>query len=243
MEGDVGSFCQSIVKRVSARKPSAILKKLQADNDIVCQEIEQEFNIIEDVSEPAVCYAISQSIPASHALFVSNSLPIREFEAFADSHSANVEIGANRGASGIDGTIATAVGFGRGLDKRVTLLIGDLACLYDLNALSLLKDLKRPVTAIVFNNDGGGIFSFLPVAKQEPQFEQFFGTPHGLEFSGAAKMFGLKYAQPRTMSEFREVYRSFLNNKGSGIIEIQTNRRENFEYQQHLCRQIQAKTA
>ena len=100
----------------------------------------------------------------------------------------------------------------RGASERpVTLLIGDLALLHDLNSLAMLRDV--PVVVVVLNNDGGGIFSFLPVAEHKEFFEPYFGTPQGVGFGPAAEMFGLDYEQPGTTDEFLEAYRRCLRER------------------------------
>nr|MBP9854678.1 2-succinyl-5-enolpyruvyl-6-hydroxy-3-cyclohexene-1-carboxylate synthase [Candidatus Omnitrophota bacterium] len=125
-----------------------------------------------------------------------------------------------------------------GVDKRVTLIVGDLAFLYDLNALSMLKDLVKPMTVILLNNDGGGIFEFFPVSKLKNTYTKFFETPHGLTFHKAAELFNLNYAQSKSLSEFKKDYAQALKSEDSTIIEIQTNKKENFELQQKLRQQI-----
>ena len=119
----------------------------------------------------------------------------------------NSSISANRGASGIDGTLACAAGFAAGLKKPVTLVLGDLALVHDLNSLALLTSSAFPVTVIVINNQGGGIFSFLPVSKYPHVFEPYFGTPHQFTFKQAAAMFGLRYSQPQTVKDFVHQYK------------------------------------
>ncbi len=242
IQAPVRPFCEALVEHVDQRKTSIECQRLQRINRRIADEFQEEFEILQDVTEPSVSRAVSQLIPEDHALFLSNSLPIREFEQFAVTDGPNVTIGANRGASGIDGIIASAAGFSRGLEQPVTLMLGDLAGLYDLNALAQLKALDQPMTICLFNNDGGGIFSFLPIAGREKSFEKFFGTPHGLSFDKAADMFGLTYAAPRTMNEFCEVYAAAVRGRKHTLIEIRTNRSENFKYQEHLSRQIQIKT-
>ena len=138
---------------------------------------------------------VSRNVPQDHGLVVASSMPVRDLDTYAAAGGAPVPVAANRGASGIDGTVATAAGFARGLERPVTLLIGDLALLHDLNSLAMLRDV--PVVVVVLNNDGGGIFSFLPVAEHKEFFEPYFGTPQGVGFGPAAEMFGLDYEQPR----------------------------------------------
>lgn len=137
----------------------------------------------------------------------------------------SVPVFANRGTSGIDGTIATAAGIAAGLDRPVTLVIGDLAFQHDLNSLALLRD--RRVIVVLINNDGGGIFSFLPIAQHEDVFEPYFGTPHGLTFGPAAALYGLAYEAPTNVPAFEAAYSAACARDGSSVIEVRTERRSN----------------
>lgn len=239
IHGRIDEICQKLSLKIKMRKPSAELKLLKPKNEKVAKAVDQICAESNQLTEPAVCHSISKLIPKSHALFLSNSLPLREFEGYASIHGAAVPIGANRGASGIDGIISSASGFSYGLKRRTTLLIGDLACLYDLNALAYLKQLSQPMSIVVLNNDGGGIFSFLPIAQSSRHFDEFFGTPHGLSFEGAAQQFGLNYQRPQTLSEFDGMYQYSLKQSKSTLIEVSTQRPANFDYQTKLCRQLQ----
>ena len=154
----------------------------------------------------------------------------------AAADGASVPVAANRGASGIDGTVATAAGFARGLGRPVTLLIGDLALLHDLNSLAMLRDVH--VVVVVLNNDGGGIFSFLPIARHEEFFEPYFGTPQGVGFEPAAKMFGLAYEHPGTIEDFVEAYGSACARGSSTLIEIETDRGENVALHRRLLQEV-----
>lgn len=192
-------------------------------------------------NEIGAARVISRLIPENHGLFLANSMPVREMDMYAVPTGKLITIGGNRGASGIDGTVATACGFTQALNSTTTLLIGDLAFLHDLNSLALVKTLKKPLIIVVFNNDGGGIFSFLPIADSPGAadiFDRYFGTPHGLEFSGAAGMFGLDYAAPKTIKEFEEIYQKALESEKSLIIEIKSQRKENYQLQRDLQEKI-----
>ena len=162
--------------------------------------LQRELDGSDKISEPGVARKITQLIPGNHVLFSASSMPIRDLDMFANPDSQPVPFAANRGASGIDGTVASAIGFSRGHHKPVTLLIGDLALLHDLNSLAFIKNYPEQVIIVVINNDGGGIFSFLPVPKHTEHFETCFGTPHGFNFEGAASQFGLNYIRPSTMA-------------------------------------------
>jgi 2-succinyl-5-enolpyruvyl-6-hydroxy-3-cyclohexene-1-carboxylate synthase len=187
-----------------------------------------------ELNEPFVARSVSRNVPHDHGLVVASSMPVRDLDTYATAGGAPVPVGANRGASGIDGTVATAAGFGRGLGQSVTLLIGDLALLHDLNSLAMLRDV--PVVVVVLNNDGGGIFSFLPVAKHKEFFEPYFGTPQGVGFGPAAEMFGLQYERPGTTEEFVELYRKACVRGSSTLIEVRTDREENVRLHGELLR-------
>jgi 2-succinyl-5-enolpyruvyl-6-hydroxy-3-cyclohexene-1-carboxylate synthase len=190
-------------------------------------------------SEPLVARLVSRNVPADHGLVVASSMPIRDVDTYAATDGAPVPVAANRGASGIDGTVATAAGFARGLGRPVTLLIGDLALLHDLNSLAMLRDLRVVVVAI--NNDGGGIFSFLPVSRHERFFEPYFGTPQGVGFEPAAAMFGLDYERPRTTDGFVKAYRAACVRSGSTLIEVRTDREENVALHRELLAGISSR--
>lgn len=178
----------------------------------------------EPLDEPALAWDVAQAIAPGHALFLGNSLPIRLLEAFASGRGAVVPVAANRGVSGIDGVLASAAGYARGARRPVTLVIGDLSLLHDLNSLALLRGARHPVTVVVINNDGGGIFSFLPVADTVPEFERLFGTPHGLTFEQGARMFGLPYAVAGDRDTFRRLYREQSASGASSVLEVHTTR-------------------
>lgn len=176
------------------------------------------------LDEPGLAWELTTAISPDAALFLGSSLPIRMVEAFASAKGAAVPVAANRGVSGIDGVLASAAGYARGVARPVTLLIGDLSLLHDLNSLALLRRAEQPVTVVVVNNDGGGIFSFLPVAGTVPEFERLFGTPHGMNFEPAARMFGLPYACATDRASFRRCYREHQATGRSSILEVVTRR-------------------
>ena len=197
----------------------------------------------EFIDEIGAARAISKLIPPGRGLFLSNSMAVREMDMFAVPGGGNPITGGNRGASGIDGVIASACGFARALNTGATLLIGDLAFLHDLNSLALVKTLEKPLIITAINNDGGGIFSFLPIAASPAAadiFDRCFGTPHGFEFSHAAQMFGLDYYSPKTMTQFNDAYQQAMKAKKSVIIEIRTDREQNYKLHRDLQNKIKS---
>ncbi len=209
LQAPVGKLCDSICTKLKKKKKPTLLSNLQ--------KLSQSISF-----KPSIPRLISQLIPKDTGLFLSSSLPIREMDMFADHKGEETMIGSNRGASGIDGTIASACGFSQGLNKRVTLLIGDLAFLYDLNSLAMLKDLKNPMTIIVVNNNGGGIFRNLPISEYKDVFEQYFITPHNLQFDSTAHLFNLDHVLITDIKALTKNYPKSFEKKTSTIFEIKT---------------------
>lgn len=180
-----------------------------------------------DLSEPKAAWLVSRRMGAGEGLFLASSMPVRDMDAFGCPRPGPVAVAANRGASGVDGAIAAAAGFARGLGRPTTLLVGDVAFLHDLNSLRLARDLDTPLVIVVLNNDGGGIFSFLPIAGFPDVFERYFAAPHGMTFEHAAALFGLAYARPSSDDEFIAAYDEARRRTASTLIEVRTRRREN----------------
>jgi 2-succinyl-5-enolpyruvyl-6-hydroxy-3-cyclohexene-1-carboxylate synthase len=244
VESGIEGFCAALGQAVSERPPAAAASWTagwRAASGKVEMVLDRVLGGGNGLDEPLVARLISREIPDGHGLVVASSMPIRDLDAFAAVDGAGVPVAANRGASGIDGTVATAAGFARGTGGPVTLLIGDLALLHDLNSIAMLRGL--PVTVVVLNNDGGGIFSFLPVSEHKPFFEPFFGTPQGVGFAPAAAMFGLRYESPETPKEFLSAYRASLSGDGPSLIEVRTDRDENVALHRRLLEETAAGTA
>jgi 2-succinyl-5-enolpyruvyl-6-hydroxy-3-cyclohexene-1-carboxylate synthase len=235
IEADVVDFCAAMVRVAVENPPSedaSWTASWQEASDEAGRHLDEIFS--SEPNEPFVARSVSRNVPRDHGIVVASSMPVRDLDTYAAIDGAPVPVAANRGASGIDGTVATAAGFARGLGRPVTLLIGDLALLHDLNSLAMLRDV--PVVVVVLNNDGGGIFSFLPVAKHKEFFEPYFGTPQGVGFGPAAEMFGLAYERPETAEEFVESYREVCARDSSALIEVRTDREENVRLHAELLR-------
>ncbi|MBF0594046.1 MAG: 2-succinyl-5-enolpyruvyl-6-hydroxy-3-cyclohexene-1-carboxylic-acid synthase [Candidatus Omnitrophica bacterium] len=218
-------FIDSILPLIPQRSSSGLLLMLKRENSRWSNQLRKD-DSRNDLSEPIIARRVSRLIPAGDGLFLSNSMPVRDMDMYASADGHPVVVGANRGASGIDGIIASAAGFAEGLGRTTTLMIGDLAFLYDLNALALLRSLDQRLIIVVMNNNGGGIFTHLPVAADHLIFDRFFKTPHGLSFAAAAALFKIRYAAPLSARSFELIYRQALKARRSSIIEIKVSPRK-----------------
>jgi 2-succinyl-5-enolpyruvyl-6-hydroxy-3-cyclohexene-1-carboxylate synthase len=191
------------------------------------------------VSEVSAARMVSALTSESHALFVANSMPARDMDLYAAPVSTRpLRTALNRGVSGIDGIISTAAGFSAGLGSPVTLLIGDISFLHDLNALSLLNHPMNPLIVVVLNNNGGGIFSFLPIASETDRLDECFATPQEFSIESAARTFGLHYTCPKTNGEFSTRYTEALQHRKSLIIEVKSDRQENLRLHRNIQEQL-----
>ncbi len=239
IESHISSFCQILTQKLLPKKDNRICQKLQQQSQEITPVINDFILQNKTINEPAIAHLISRYIPQHHGLFLANSMAVREMDMYGIGKRYPIKIAANRGTSGIEGTIASATGFLTGLKQPVTLLIGDLALLHDLNSLSLLTSLAHPLTIVLINNDGGGIFSFLPIAEFSEIFEPYFGTPHGHQFRSAAELFNLNYYQPQTIQEFIDIYTLGVQHDQPSLIEVITHRDTNYQLHQQLQRKIQ----
>lgn len=169
------------------------------------------------LTEIALALTLNQ-LPKETQIFLGNSLFVRLVDMF--SRVDGYEVYSNRGASGIDGLIATACGVVNANQQPLVIYIGDTSLLYDLNSLALLSRVTVPVAIVVTNNDGGAIFDLLPVPEQQKQ--ALYQMPHGFEFEFAAKQFNLAYAKPETVAEYQHLLTEHLEQgKGTLLIEVQ----------------------
>ncbi|HMP74850.1 MAG TPA: 2-succinyl-5-enolpyruvyl-6-hydroxy-3-cyclohexene-1-carboxylic-acid synthase [Kiritimatiellia bacterium] len=219
----VGPWIRSVLPHLPPRSAGTFPTEWREASQRVERALEKRFSS-DAMSEPAIAWTLSRLLKEDHACFIGNSLPIRMAATFASASGVASPVYANRGLSGIDGQLATAAGCAVGAGVPLTALVGDLTFLHDLNSLALLRQLRVPVIIVLINNDGGGIFSLLPIADSARHFERVFGTPHGLGFKSAANLFGLSYAAPRTLSALERAWRAAARSGRSCLIEMRTTR-------------------
>jgi 2-succinyl-5-enolpyruvyl-6-hydroxy-3-cyclohexene-1-carboxylate synthase len=191
--------------------------KARAVVDGFCDDADVHF-------EGAVARDVAAVVPQEALLFVGSSMPVRDLETFAAPPVTGL-IGANRGASGIDGTVGTALGMATGLGVPVVCLLGDIAFLHDSNSLIGLADRGLEATFVVVDNDGGGIFHFLPQVNHR-DFERLFATPHGVDTAAVAEAFGLEVERPAPGGVGDAVAES-MRRGGSRVLIVPTERADN----------------
>jgi 2-succinyl-5-enolpyruvyl-6-hydroxy-3-cyclohexene-1-carboxylate synthase len=240
LQADVAAFCQTVSSRITPKAKSAQAPELHKKSKRAEQAAMEVIQRFLPLNEPLIASLIMRHIPEDSGLFLSSSMPVREMDRFCGSVEKRLYIAANRGASGIDGVMASAAGFAAGLKRPVTLLIGDLALLHDLNSLAIIGKLKQPVCTILLNNHGGGIFHFLPIAGYPQLFEEFFAAPHGFSFAPAAKLFGLEYHTAGSSEEFSFAYKTALAAQKPALIEVTTDRRQTARLYQEIDEAVTA---
>lgn len=173
---------------------------------------------------------LQQHIPDNSQVLVANSMTIRDFDYFWFSGESDAVLYGNRGVNGIDGTVSTALGLAAN-GQPTYLVTGDLSLFHDLNGLGVAKTHNLNLTIILHNNDGGGIFEYLP-QKGTKHFDYLFSTSQGLDYSGAAKLYGCGYTKISSPDELVSVLAKVSKESGVHIIEIRTDR----EYSRQLHR-------
>jgi 2-succinyl-5-enolpyruvyl-6-hydroxy-3-cyclohexene-1-carboxylate synthase len=192
------------------------------------------------LSEPVVAAELGRLLPPKATLFVASSMPVRDVESFWPVLADPPRVLCNRGANGIDGIISSAFGAAAaaGPGEPVVLLIGDVALAHDIGGLLAARRLGLKLTIVLIDNQGGGIFDFLPVAgaaasrererdEEEDIYTRHISTPTGLDFSLAAQLYGLTHERPDDLTAFRGALERALAGGASSIVEVRTERAGN----------------
>lgn len=187
-----------------------------------------------ELSEPRVAAELGSRLPAEATLVAASSMPVRDVETFFPVRDDPPRVLANRGANGIDGTVSTAFGVAAATAGPVVLLIGDVALAHDLGGLLCASRLGLKLTVVVLNNDGGGIFHFLPVAGERDVFEEHVATPHGLDFSQAAALYGCDHQLVDDPEGFAGALGRALEAAATTILEVRTDREANLALHRRL---------
>jgi 2-succinyl-5-enolpyruvyl-6-hydroxy-3-cyclohexene-1-carboxylate synthase len=211
------------------------MARWRATSDAASAAIAEMLDVPSAMTEPFVARALLRALPAGTELVVASSMPVRDLEWYANPR-ADVRVHANRGANGIDGTISTAIGVALSMERPTAVLLGDIAFLHDSTALIGVRERGIDLTIVVVDNDGGGIFSFLPQASaiDHRQFERLFGTPHGVRPEELAAAHGIASLTIDDPSAFVPAVRSTTATGGVWLVVVRTDRADNVKIHQQL---------
>jgi 2-succinyl-5-enolpyruvyl-6-hydroxy-3-cyclohexene-1-carboxylate synthase len=179
------------------------------------------------LGEESVFPALFGALPEGATLYVGNSMVVRDLDSTAPGGPTRVRVLGNRGVNGIDGVVSSALGASAASEEPLLAVVGDLSFHHDLNGLAALREGRARATVVVVNNDGGGIFSFLPLADHAEVFERLFGTPHGLDIERVAALYDIPYVRAATTDALRTLATASLRARATTILEVRTERRAN----------------
>jgi 2-succinyl-5-enolpyruvyl-6-hydroxy-3-cyclohexene-1-carboxylate synthase len=199
------------------------------------EALDEELGALEAPTEPGLQAALGAAHRDGDIVYTASSMPIRDQEAFLPPGEADALFLSNRGANGIDGLISSAIGAAHATGRPTTVVTGDLGLLHDLGALAALRDVTATVRVVVIDNDGGGIFHFLPQegALGTDEFEALLGTPRGVSAARAAALFELRHTRVRSLADLPEALAA-----GTGLIEVKVDRHTNVELHRRLADRV-----
>lgn len=177
-----------------------------------------------ELFEGRVFIELQEALPAGATIFAGSSMPVRDMDSFLFSGEKPQHLESNRGANGIDGVTSTALGVAAARGERVVLVIGDVSFYHDMNGLWAAKRHSLNLTVVLINNEGGGIFNFLPQSQHNAFFEEWFATPPGLDPRLATELYGGRHTLAGDWDSFRTALKQ---DDGLNVIEIRTDRLSN----------------
>ncbi|MEO5904618.1 MAG: 2-succinyl-5-enolpyruvyl-6-hydroxy-3-cyclohexene-1-carboxylic-acid synthase [Gemmatimonadaceae bacterium] len=236
IHADPRIVCETLLPMIEPGGAQRSLVWLQRWNDVnstAGAALDRHICALDETFEGRTLNDVVASLPETATLFVSSSMPVRDLDAFGAGDARSIRVLSNRGANGIDGVVSSAMGAAAANRETgagpLVLVIGDLALYHDMNGLLAAKLHSLDATIVVINNDGGGIFSFLPEAAHDEHFEKLFGTPHGLDFERVAELYDAVYQRANDSASLRQAVANGASGTGLHIVEIRTDRTRNVE--------------
>lgn len=219
-------FCEEIIHFLEKKEESKYTNDWVLFNQLAKEQMRSVLNL-SHLNESKLFAKLEDLVVENSVLFISNSMPIRDLDSFFTTNNKNIKIMANRGANGIDGVTSSALGVAVSLKKPLTYVVGDLTFFHDLNGLLTAKKYGIPINIILINNNGGGIFSFLPQSKHKRNFELLFSTPIDLNFEHVVKMYEGNYELITSWEQLDESFKKQATPSQLNVFEIRTDRELN----------------
>ena len=234
VRADPVALASGLTERIRGDRtsPSGLEEAWQAADRAAEDAVEAELGRGPDPSEPGLQAALGAALHDGELVYTASSMPIRDQEAFLGPGEADVLFLCNRGANGIDGLVSSGIGAAHASGRPTVIVTGDLGLLHDVGGLAALRDVSTPVRIVVIDNDGGGIFHFLPQedAMAEEEFEALLGTPRGLDVANVARTFGISHRRIETLGDLGPALAA-----GTGLIEVSVDRRENLALHRRIA--------
>lgn len=225
LRANPGRACRALLRAMEPAPPGAWLSCWHSAEAAAREALDEAIDSYEEVTEPRVARDLAEALPAGSTLYVASSMPVRDLDWFMRPQR-RIRIRSNRGANGIDGFVSCVLGAAGQRLGPIGALCGDLCFLHDQNGLLMTSGDSLDAVFVVVNNDGGGIFSFLPQAAH-PGFEKLFGTPHGMDFEQLARSYGCGYHLMKNPFELAPAVSEALEVGGVHIVEARTERESN----------------
>jgi 2-succinyl-5-enolpyruvyl-6-hydroxy-3-cyclohexene-1-carboxylate synthase len=222
-------LCAALASRLAVRPaPSPWLDDWLENSAALRAALDDEIAAVDEVLEGKLFPLLCERLPPGSLVVLGNSMPVRDADTFLGSSDRVVRFCGNRGASGIDGVMSSALGAAAARrDHPTVLVVGDLSFLHDLGALQIAARHAVPLLIIAVHNDGGGIFSFLPQASLDEAFDALFATPHGLALEPAVRMCGGRHVRVASWAGFTAAIDAALGQGGLRVVELASDRGRN----------------
>ena len=235
MRVDPGALAAMMAEGLTAPQDDEWARSWTAADSAATSAIDAELPALAEPTEPGVHALLGRLYADGDLVYTASSMPIRDQEAFLPSGPADVRFLCNRGANGIDGLVSSGIGAAAASGRPTWILTGDLGLFHDSNGLATLRHADTPVRIVVFNNDGGGIFEFLPQAEQveRDEFEALLGTPLGIEPQRLAALHDTPYRRVERLDELEEAVRL-----ETALIEVPVDRRANVEVHRRISDRV-----
>ncbi|WP_086445385.1 2-succinyl-5-enolpyruvyl-6-hydroxy-3-cyclohexene-1-carboxylic-acid synthase [Candidatus Enterococcus lemimoniae] len=242
IQAEEQTFIQAIINKVETKTVDSWSNQWMTWQEITEQQL-NELSEMKTLNETSASLLVHKKMADNGQLFVSNSNAIRFLDRFSTAESNHYQLFGNRGINGIDGIVSTALGMcAINPERQNVLLIGDLAMYHDMNGLLLAKRYNLPLTIILLNNNGGGIFSFLSQRQLAVEdFEPIFGTPIDLDFSLVAQLYDANYVKAESLEQLAVLLEKTQKQPAFQIIEVVGERQENVQLYEKVMMRLKEK--